>query len=850
MAAPPDPGVLSDLSRCFELILNPLFDTDNFACAWIGKYRSERGLISWISLLVFYYSETSNSDRTRAVAAILLYGALRHRTPDVQRQTYQKLNIEIREKICKAGLASINSAVKPDYLVQTCNLLGTFFALELTVPGGKVAAFVEAFNRVIEMGNSGEELIKCSVYQIIQAFAVGSLELKEKCTQDQLYIGLCPRLLKVLLGGLARFDLPRAQRSSLSSLGQSLLLFPRAFSFPQVGEQLINLTIRIIKTGPPEFLSLGYQVLRKTIDFFYPALEVYMPAILELTVADLNSGVDNRQIEGCFLWSTVGDVERDILSSDRRAAKQNHHDFDHCFHLAVSQFSTLFPILCGLIATTDPTQTEAYSTLDYTPSHAALACISNLAAATDAPALPLIFDYVKANRDASDWRLRHTACLLMHAASQLPSFNSEIKDVLFAYDFLSAAIVDPIPRISEVAMWSVGVLIQATPDVLVGRFDALLAGVIERLGLSEVLAARGCWLLNLCFSALDPDDPASPLPAQFGALSDTLLEAADAFGMDVQDAALGALARLVERTPPSADYSGLFQKLSTRLAALLQVPPGQQKAPMLADLLSLLQAVVINGNDLTCAHALVETLIPALDGDTGIIADVLPAIGAAARALTTEFDRYLEGIVPRVFGWMESEDLIRPAALFVSDVVCAIPALDAELLSRFVDALIARVQCEALEGKLAVFGALGDIARCPNGGCPRWADAYLGALEAEAKTALAADANPADAKAFATVCLQGYQAVVPVLASVKGGDRKVRGFFHVVEHIFKLDCVDDAVVSECVVLIKAIAETFQRKMSVFLNKPAVIELLRVAVESDNEELGEVAKSTFQYVKSF
>jgi hypothetical protein len=271
---------------------------------------------------------------------------------------------------------------------------------------------------------------------------------------------------------------------------------------------------------------------------------------------------------------------------------------------------------------------------------------------------------------------------------------------------------------------------------------------------------------------------------------------------------------------------------------------------MLIDLLALLQAIVINGGDLACAHALIETLTPALDGDSRVIGDVLPAIGAGARALGGEFDRYLPGVVDRVLAWLEIEDLVRPAALFVSDVVCAMPALDAGLLARFVDALLSHVGCEAFDGRTAVLGALGDIARCAAGGCARWADAFLGALESEAKTALATDADPSDAKSFASVCLQAYQSVVPVLAGVKGGDRKVKGFFHVVERILTLDCVDDSVVSDCVLLIKAIADTFQRKMSVFLNKPAVIDLLRVAAESDDETLSELAKSTFQIVKSF
>jgi hypothetical protein len=273
---------------------------------------------------------------------------------------------------------------------------------------------------------------------------------------------------------------------------------------------------------------------------------------------------------------------------------------------------------------------------------------------------------------------------------------------------------------------------------------------------------------------------------------------------------------------------------------------------MRVDLLALLQAIAISAGDpiVPQAHALADALLLALGDDDRLVADVLPAIGAVARALGGGFAEYLRAIVDRVIAWIAAEELARPAAGFVSDVVCAMPGLDEELLGRFVAALLAQVACDAFDARVAIFGALADIARSAGGACAKWEDKFLAALEAEAKTALAEDADSAEAKAFAAVCLQGYQAVVPVLAGMKGGDRKVRGFFHVVEHILKLDVIDDALLSDCVLLVRGIAETFQRKMSVFLNKPAVIELLRLALESENDTLKELAQATFHIVKSF
>jgi hypothetical protein len=159
----------------------------------------------------------------------------------------------------------------------------------------------------------------------------------------------------------------------------------------------------------------------------------------------------------------------------------------------------------------------------------------------------------------------------------------------------------------------------------------------------------------------------------------------------------------------------------------------------------------------------------------------------------------------------------------------------------------------SFEARLAVLTALCDLAKYVGKDSVAWLDKYLDLLEQEAKAALTLEdetIEPDLPHSFATVCLQLYQSLVPVLAELKNGDRKVRSFFHIFELLLRLDCIDEALLADCVVLISAIAETFKRKMNVFLNKPAVIELLRRAEESENPRLAALGQSTLDIVKSF
>jgi hypothetical protein len=78
----------------------------------------------------------------------------------------------------------------------------------------------------------------------------------------------------------------------------------------------------------------------------------------------------------------------------------------------------------------------------------------------------------------------------------------------------------------------------------------------------------------------------------------------------------------------------------------------------------------------------------------------------------------------------------------------------------------------------------------------------------------------------------------------------MNSFFHIFEEIIKADCLDDYTLPKCVILIQVIAEKFQRKMNFFLNKPAVIELLKHSFDSENPQLAKFANETFQILKSF
>jgi hypothetical protein len=606
-------------------------------------------------------------------------------------------------------------------------------------------------------------------------------------------------------------------------------------------------------------------VLRRCVDHFYPYVAPYMDDVRALTVADLASPDPARQVEACLLWSAVGEVESDISAPDSVRVKGRHRDFDYSFGYAALNFESLFDPLVGLMTAGDARDTDAQAPREVTPAHAAFTCVTNLAAATGEKAIEPILSFVSANGRAEDWRRRYASALLLSAASQLPSFTEQVRHVLFAFDFFVDGIVDPIPKISEASMWLLGRVIEGTPDLVtdVDRFNRLLDSIRPKLHVSDQLTSRACWLLSTCFSAFFPLDRSSALAQQFDSLSDLLLQASAYFDVDSQEAAMGALSKLIERTPRTLvpEYSRLLAKLTARLAPLLapDAPPGagRKGTQLVVGLLALIQAIVMNVGDAIGAEAapLLRMLVAATHAS--LASETLPAIGALARAMRAEFAPHLGGLVDLVFAFLDSRQNVRPAAVFLSDILCSGVALDGPLIARIGAALTAELErFDRLghEARLAVFTALCDFVKCVGRDSAPWIDRYLELLDQEARAVLTLEdeslLEPNRPRSFATVCLQIYQALVPILAGFKNGDRKVRNFFHIFEQLLRLDCIDDPLLADCVVLIDAIAETFKRKMNVFLNKPAVIELLRRAEDSENLRLAALGRSTWAIVKTF
>ncbi|OHT12283.1 hypothetical protein TRFO_17976 [Tritrichomonas foetus] len=867
-----DQELQGQLANALELLNNPSISPEQRASIFQFSYTFRKNdPLKFIIYLIIHLANPNTSELSRAVAAIWLYESLHKRTPDAQRHfvvQWFKVDLNIRDQLRLSATEGLTHSSTDSLKFQCANLLGLFYAIEFYTSCTRESinpVFNTSFSELIDIAMNSDPGTRILLYGLFQNFAMNSLELNPNCAHDQPFLLYAPRLYDVYLAGMMSGVL-ELQGKALEAFTSSFLIFKRHFSFLKNRTDLLEVVFQIILSNIPPLCTPAYQLLRKCIDCCYPDMSAHMEQIKQITLIDMKSGNEFRQIEACFLWSTIGDVESDIQNTNKNLVKLKHRDFTATEFHSKWAFTQLFESLVMLICNTDISETQASIHLEFTPAHAAFSCLSSLTKATDDFSLPLIFKFVQDHAQAEDWRLRYASALLLNAASQVPSFNN-VKNILIAYEFFVTAIVDAVPRISEVAMWSLGRLVNEIPELVVDqvRFGRLCENVAQKMDVSDELTSRACWLLNVCFNVFCLDDTNSPLVQNFEKFSILLMQAADKYDVNAQDAAFGALNRLIERTPSTiADqYNQLFNMVTAKLSVLISADDTVRNNPkytqQMIGLLSLVQAIVMNVGEMirNVSDQLMSMLIVALDFQNGtFVCEVLPAMGAVARAIQEDFGKYMPSLLEKVFEYLSKAEFVQPAAVFVADIFNSFPSFPDELTDRFVKALFNTLNFDDIttQAIIASFSALAEIAKMIREKCLPWIETYLELLESESRSMLSSEDENLDqdnAQSFAIENLQIYQTLVPILSPIPKGDRKVRNFFHIFEKIVKLqNRLDESVYPDAVILIRMIAETYQRRMNVYLNKPAVIEILKKASESVDAQLAQLAKDTLDIVRRF
>lgn len=842
----------------------------NEANKFLLEFKQKNELL-FIQVLIPILGNDQESNQNRRLAAIFIFKALKKRTLEDQKifiSEWYRVNFEMRETLRQYAFNGLISG--SDEFANECSyLLGQILAIEFNTPNNReFAESQEHFHNCVSQlldfaGNSPNPAYRFYGYTAIMYFAQYSLDLSQNCSHDAPFLKLVPDLFNCILAGMVNAETPIVQESASNAMMSALLIFKRHLSFPQNRNNLFEVLFRYLDSDDTisqgkTYFGVGYAIIRRIIDLYYPYIEVYIDTLFERTLVDLQSDNADRQIEASLLWRAIGEVESDIQFPERRTPKNKHHEFDQCLGFSHQAFPRLFEPLVTLIQSTGEEDTDANTSLDRNPQHAAFTCLSELSSAADNDSLDLMFSYVMSNIEEEQWTLRYTSVLLLNAASQLDSFESDIDNILTTFKYFVKALDDSIPRIIEVAMWSLGRMIDRIPELVTDpeRFVAITSAIAQKLEISEALTSRAGWLFNKIFNVFSPGEGDSLIATNFGQFSELLLNAADIYkAVDPLDAAYGALNKLIEKTPSDIvqPYADFLQLVINRLALLIQsASTGEQLLPYnlhkMLGLCSFVEAIVMNIGTLISdsAPSLVDLLLCALPISNGdLVCVVLPALGAVARAIGANFVPYLENLLPKLEFFLQEQSYAYYAAVFVCDIYNAIPDFPSGVTDQFVSLLFGAFDIPEISNdtRVAIFYALTEIVKQIGPNCFPWVEQFLKLFEKESRSALVENENTDETyvKSFSCAILQCYQTIAPLFANVDRGDRKVRNFFHIYDKLVKIEnMIDEEVIMEAVILVKLISDLFGRRITAYTHKPMVLKIIGIAKESENQTLQEAA----------
>ena len=797
----------------------------------------ENDSVSFIISLINILESSNSNELSRKTAAVFLYKEILPRDGPSQKQIIDlwfQFDISLHESLRSAANSALFYGSK-ELAQQSAQLLGLFYSIQFSK-----SQFIEQFEELLNICmNSNDLYIKWASLYVIQCFCLRTNELFPSCYNQLSYFSIIKSIFDLIIFILQNNDHEEIIKVSVNSLSQSAPLFIRNFNFEIPRNNLMNIINNYIIND--NFFFLGYQILKSIVEYYYSYLEHVIELIYQITYQDISSDNFDRQIEACHIWQIIGNIEY-----------KKPKLLDQSFNFSSKAFFDLFPILVTIISNADESDFEASLTIYKTPQYEAFSCLLDLSRATGEDTLSPIFDFVKININHEDWRYRYSSCLLLHCACKVSSFTSQIENILDAYGIFLELLQDIAPCVKEKAMWSLGEMIDDIPELVmdVDRFLLLINCLSTSIFISSPLLSRGCWLLSRCFSVFSPEVNDNVLIENFEFLGDLLLQAANTFIPDSLDPAYGALNKLIENTPISIpnSYLKLFSKVTLIMNHLIQSNNNKYITHHLIWICAITQALTMNIGNLIepMADNLMQMLLTLLSYSNGdLTTEVLPAMGAVARAIKQQFQNYISPLIDYLLLLLTKVEFVQSVAIFIGDIYNALGDFNDELTNQFVLLLFNAFLFEDLPigAKSALFSTLGDIAFTIQNKSIFWIDNLLFQLENQTKVL-----NQNDFSIFFGL-LHCYQSLVPLLKQFDGGEKKIKSFFQLFTKLSTFNEIDGTIMYEVMSLIEIIAKNFGRKLNVMLNKPSVKKLIDIGRKSESINLAEIAELAYETVKS-
>lgn len=287
----------------------------------------------------------------------------------------------------------------------------------------------------------------------------------------------------------------------------------------------------------------------------YAYLRPYMHhGLADLTLNAINSTEPQIALQGIEFWSTVCEVESEMLADEG-------HEHDQLNNFARDSAGTVVPLLLTRMASQGHDDDEEGVDDEWTPAMAAATCLSLYAGCVRDGLLSLgpLLKFIEQNLSSTDWHFREAAVMAFGCVLEGPRRELLQPLALATFPALFRLLHDPSVSVRDTNMWALGRVCELHPTFIpLEHTEQLAASLAGGLRQAPRIATSASWaIMHLFLRIVGEDSQGSrELAARIlPQLTQLLLEAAgrnDADEAGLRAAAYEALTECLNAAPEEA----------------------------------------------------------------------------------------------------------------------------------------------------------------------------------------------------------------------------------------------------------------------------------------------------------
>lgn len=552
-------------------------------------------------------------------------------------------------------------------------------------------------------------------------------------------------ILTAVINGLRTDELaPSVQAAAATALLHSIEFVRTNFARPTERDIIMSVVCNATQAADDAIRLPAYECLTRIVTLYYPQLASYMKAgLAALTIAGLGSSVEHVVMAAIEFWSTMADIERDLLAAESAGGESGGHTFE-CLYFTRDHLPQLLPALLPLLRRQP---SEDADEDEWNVAMAAGTCLSLLAECVrnDIFTGDLLVSFVRENiGQTGDWRAREAALMAYGSVMDGPT---EMLEPLITQGLpvVLGLLKDPSVACRDTAAWAVGRVVDFWHELIpASLLGSVITGLVQGVEDAPRVASNCSWsLMSLAVHYGHEEgvndqsgNPSSSLSSHWTSIAGVLLAAAtgrsDGEENNLRTAAFQALATLVQYAPGdcAADVGRLQVTLvgqlgeSQRLADMIvNVDDRMRYSDLQAALCTVLAASVrkLGRPSLALADQLMAAVMIVFGnaargkGSATELEDVFMLVGTIVGEMEETFERFLDPFMPVLTAAMAnvSETHLCAVALGVAgDLARALGPALVPYADQLVGQLLQAAQCVPAyrQVKPHALNALGDVA--------------------------------------------------------------------------------------------------------------------------------------------